>query len=87
MKKKKSIQVIFNENQLPIIKPTKNTHLTYDCNTDGSINIKGNKKGLLLLAQAALGMAECERLDGYHIHIDDLYEINSDDKSIIISKD
>ncbi len=38
------------------------------------------------MVKALLGMAETERADGYHIHIDDLYNINKDDKEFIIYK-
>ena len=43
--------------------------------------------GLLLLAKAALGMAETAREDGFHIHLDDLYSINAEEKSILIRKE
>ena len=43
--------------------------------------------GLLLLAKAALGMAETIREDGFHIHLDDLYSINAEGKSILIRKE
>ena len=33
---------------------------------------------IFLLAKAALGMAETARVDGFHIHLDDLYDINAD---------
>ena len=46
-----------------------------------------NRAGLLLLAKAALGMAETIREDGFHIHLDDLYSINSEGKSILIRKE
>ena len=39
------------------------------------------------MAKAALGMAETIREDGFHIHLDDLYSINSEEKSILIRKE
>jgi hypothetical protein len=39
------------------------------------------------LAKAALGMAETIREDGFHIHLDDLYGINAEGKSILIRKE
>ena len=47
----------------------------------------GNQAGLLLLAKAALGMAETIREDGFHIHLDDLYGINAEGKSILIRRE
>jgi len=47
----------------------------------------GNRAGLLLLAKAALGMAETARVDGFHIHLDDLYDINAEGKTILIQRE
>ena len=51
------------------------------------MELTGNRAGLLLLAKAALGMAETIREDGFHIYLDDLYSINSEEKSILIRKE
>ena len=51
------------------------------------MELTGNRAGLLLLAKAALGMAETVREDGFHIHLDDLYSINAEGKSILIRKE
>ncbi len=87
MKKRKSISVGFNEENLPYLSIKKDTHLTFKISEDKNcVEIIGNKKGLRLMAKALLGMAEKERTDGYHIHIDDLYHINKDNKEFIIKK-
>ncbi len=85
MKKKKSISVGFNQEGLPYIPIKKNTHLTFKISENNkSIQIIGNKRGLKLIAKALLGVAETERIDDYHIHLDDLYDINEENKEFII---
>ncbi len=87
VKKKKSISVSFNEEDLPYIPIKKNARLTFSISEDNkSIQIIGNKNGLRLMAKALLGMAETERTDVYHLHIDDLYNINDEEKQFIIYK-
>jgi len=44
------------------------------------LELTGNRAGLLLLAKAALGMAETIRENGFHIHLDDLYGVNAGGK-------
>ncbi len=87
MKKKKSVSVGYNEEDLPYIPLKNNVNLTFRISEDGkTIEIDGNKNGLRLMAKALLGMAETERTDGYHVHIDDLYNINDEEKQFIIYK-
>ena len=60
---------------------------SFTTHDDGNeLELTGNRAGLLLLAKAALGMAETIREDGFHIHLDDLYDINAEGKSILIRK-
>ncbi len=88
MKKRKSISVSFNEDDLPYIPLKPQSHLTFKLSKDNKcVQIIGNKKGLRLMAKALLGMAETERTDGFHIHIDDLYNINREGKKFIIEKE
>ena len=66
----------------------KQAHLSFTTHADGNeLELTGNRAGLLLLAKAALGMAETIREDGFHIHLDDLYGINAEGKSILIRKE
>ena len=77
-----------NGEQFLIIPPESNTHLTFTVSECGKkLELTGNRDGLLLLAKAALGMAETLREDGFHIHLDDLYAINTEKKTIIIRKE
>ena len=85
MKKIRKLSVKYNDFDIPYIKIKKNAHLTYDIQKNG-IEIIGNRIGLKLLAKALLGIAESERNDGFHIHIDDIYNINEDNKNFTISK-
>ena len=67
---------------------SRGSHLSFTTHADGNeLELMGNRAGLLLLAKAALGMAETLRGDGFHIHLDDLYSINSEGKSILIRKE
>lgn len=86
MNKSKSITVEFGEFGLPFIEPKKNTDLNYRILADGTLSIEGNKNGLRLLAPSLLGLAECSIDDGYHIHLDDLDDLNEDGNSIVIYK-
>ncbi len=88
MNKKKTISVSFNQEDLPYITIKAHTYLTFTISEDSnSVTIVGNKNGLRLMSKALLGMAETDRTDGYHIHIDDLYNINEENKEFIIAKE
>lgn len=82
----KELIVEFGENGIPFIEPVEEARLEYSLSTDGSLQLEGNKDGLLLLARALVGMAHCEREEGFHIHLDDLYDLNESNASITISK-
>lgn len=86
--KNKTLTVQMNGEQLLIIPPEPDTHLTFTVSECGKeLELTGNREGLLLLAKAALGMAETLCEDGFHIHLDDLYAINTEEKTIIIRKE
>ena len=79
----KTLTIQFNDEQLPILPLEPKAHLSFATHDDGNeLELTGNRAGLLLLAKAALGMAETIREDGFHIHLDDLYGINAEGKSI-----
>lgn len=81
-----NLNVEFGENGLPFIEPVDGAQLNYSVSNNGSLNVDGNKEGLLLFAKALIGMAYCERDDGYHVHLDDLYELNEEENFITIDK-
>lgn len=85
--KKANIEIEYNEKGFPIIELLGKPNLSFNLGNPNELHIEGNRDGLLLLAKALLGMAEYENSDdGFHIHLDDLYEINNADKTFIISK-
>ena len=76
----KTLTIQFNDEQLPILPVEPEAHLSFATHADGNeLELTGNRAGLLLLAKAALGMAETIREDGFHIHLDDLYGINAEE--------
>lgn len=81
------LNVEVGENGLPFIEPVNGAQLNYSVSNSGNLNVDGNKEGLLLLAKALVGLAYCERGDGYHIHLDDLYRLNEVDNFITITKE
>ena len=81
----KTLTIQWNNEQLPVLPVD---YLTFSIHNSGNaLELTGNRAGLLLLAKAALGMAETAREDGFHIHLDDLYSINAEEKSILIRKE
>ena len=86
------VTIEYNANGLPVLTPTTDCYLTVEKH-DGEFTIKGNRNGLMLLARGLIGLANMdttgrgERNQGYHIHLDDLYEINDENVSIIIASD
>ena len=86
--KPKTLTIQLNDEQLPILPVEPEAPLSFTTHADGNeLELTGNRAGLLLLAKAALGMAETVREDGFHIHLDDLYSSNSEGKSILIRKE
>ena len=84
----KTLTIQLNDEQLPILPVEPEVYLSFNIHADGNkLELTGNRAGLLLLAKAALGMAETVREDGFHIHLDDLYDINSEGKRILIRKE
>lgn len=84
--RKAKLTIKYNNSDIPCVKRKNGVNLTFQIRNKNELEILGNKKGLKLLARALLGLAECGRKDGFHIHIDDLYEINDENKSFIILK-
>ena len=72
--KPKTLTIQLNDEQLPILPVEPEAHLSFTTHADG------NELELT-------GMAETVREDGFHIHLDDLYSINSEGKSILIRKE
>ena len=69
----KTLTIQLNDEQLPILPVEPEAHLSFTIHANGNeLELTGNRAGLLLLAKAALGMAETVREDGFHIHLDDL---------------
>ena len=61
----KTLTIQWNEEQLPILPLEPEAHLSFATHDDGNeLELTGNRAGLLLLAKAALGMAETIREDG-----------------------
>lgn len=84
----KTLTIQLNDEQLPILPAEQDAHLTFAIRADGNeLELMGNRAGMLLLAKAALGMAGILREDGFHIHLDDLYGINDEGKTIMIRKE
>ena len=84
----KTLTIQLNDELLPILPVEPEAQLSFTIHADGNeLELTGNRAGLLLLAKAALGMAETLRGDGFHIHLDDLYSINAEGKSILIRKE
>ena len=84
----KTLTIQLNDEQLPILPVEPEARLSFTTYADGNeLELTGNRAGLLLLAKAALGMAETIREDGSHIHLDDLYGINTEGKTIIVRRE
>lgn len=73
--KKAKIEIDYNEYGFPILERLGNPNISFRLEDSNELIIEGNKDGLRLLAKALLGMAEYENNDGYHIHLDRLYDI------------
>ena len=84
----KKLIIQLNDEQLPFLPAELNAHLTFTIHSGvDELELTDNRAGLLLLVKATLGMAEILREDGFHIHLDDLYSINAEGKSILIRKE
>lgn len=84
---KYSVNISYSDTGLPIIEQ-REAKLT--ATTEGKrVKLIGDKEGLLLLAQALIGMAHFlpdEEQAGFHLHIDDLYQINEDGVDFVVYK-
>lgn len=84
----KTLNIQLNEEQIPYLPAEHGAYLTFSVGGDGKeLELWGNRAGLILLAKAAFGMAETAREDGFHIHLDDLYEINPKGKTFLICRE
>ena len=60
--KPKTLTIQLNDEQLPILPVEPEAHLSFTIHANGNeLELTGNRAGLLLLAKAALGMAETLR--------------------------
>lgn len=86
--KKRSITVTYNTEGIPYIGIKSDCDLSFHVSPTGhEVEIVGNRKGLLLLARALLGMAKATAVTPtYHIHLDELYALNREGKSFVIRK-
>lgn len=84
--KKVKIEIDYNEYGFPILERLGNPNVSFRLGDSNELIIEGNKDGLRLLVKALLGMAEYENNDGYHIHLDALYDINEENKVFTINK-
>lgn len=82
----KSLIVEFNKFGLPILLPDLDAQLDYKIGSNGVLEIEGNEEGLILLARSLLGVASCDVDDEYHVHLDELYKINSLGHQFILRK-
>lgn len=82
--KKAKIEIDYNEYGFPILERLGNPNISFRLEDSNELIIEGNKDGLRLLAKALLGMDENN--DGYHIHLDRLYDINEENKVFTINK-
>ena len=82
----KSLTVEFNKIGLPILLPDVDAQLDYKIESNGVLEIEGNQKGLILLARSLLGVAFCDVDGEYHVHLEELYKINSLGHQFILRK-
>lgn len=88
MRKKVTISVAYNEYGIPdLTDKQKEARVTFRLGNKNEVEIYANKEGLRLMAKTFLGLAEYEREDGYHIHLDDMFNINDEGKSFILYKE
>lgn len=84
----KTLTIQLNDEQLPILPVEPEAYLSFAIHDAGNeLELTGNRAGLLLLARAALGMAETLWEDSFHIHLDGLYGINAEGKTIIVRRE
>lgn len=70
MGKKVTTSVPHNKYGIPdLTGERKGARVTFRMEKENEVEIYANKEELRLMAKAFLGLSECEREDGYHIHI------------------
>ena len=65
-----NISVEYNRYGCPILERSDECFLSFSNDSENNITIKGNEKGLRLLAKAIVGLINYHSDDGYHIHLD-----------------
>ena len=83
----KTLTIQLNNEQLPILPVEPEAYLSFATLPMEMNWSQQEPGGAAPIGEAALGMAETIREDGFHIHLDDLYSINSEGKSILIRKE
>lgn len=78
------ISISFNKWGCPILDKSDDCYLSFKCNNPKSITIMGNEDGLRLLAKAIIGLIHVQSNEGFHIHLDEIYDINEENKNFII---
>lgn len=89
MKKVYKIKLAYGVNGLPRLRPTKGMHLSAG-QYGNQTHIKGNRAGLLFLAEALVQLAQLDEnivAEGYHVHLDDLYQLNEANIEFILYRD
>lgn len=81
-----NISVEYNRHGCPIIEKRDGCCLSFYNDSENNITIKGNENGLRLLAKAIVGLINYQSDDGFHIHLDEIYNINTENKTINVSK-
>lgn len=87
--KKYEIQLHYGNHGIPYIEPDPKAKLNAEKHGN-TYTIKGNTEGLLLLARSLVSLAIMDEISEnkeYHIHIDDLYNINHENTEFIIRKE
>ncbi|MFP4343539.1 MAG: hypothetical protein ACLFU8_02490 [Anaerolineales bacterium] len=81
------VEVEYNEQGVPYIEGFPDASIYAEKN--GNVyTIKGNSDGLLFLAHCLVALAKASPVvkeQGYHIHLDSLYNINESDVEILLA--
>lgn len=83
------IDLKYGNKGLPYIEPIPGAKICAEKHGN-TYTIKGNAEGLIFLANTLVALAKMNNqpeTEGYHIHIDDLYEINDENIDFILTKE
>ena len=78
------ISINYNKWGCPILEKNSKCYLSFTSDNANNITIKGNEEGLRLLAKAIIGLINSQSNNGFHIHLDEIYDINKETKNFII---